>query len=140
MNKQTAELLHELQQAHQLETYFTVNKEEISSISLKDFLENMLFNKNLSKVDVIKKSGLYPIYAYQIFAGKKKPSRNKLLSLCFGMELLLDEAQRLLTIANVGILYPRVKRDSIIIFALHKRITIFDCNEMLYECGEEIME
>lgn len=36
------------------------------------------------------------------------------------MSLDLETTQKLLKIAKVGILYPRIKRDSIIIFALNK--------------------
>ena len=37
------------------------------------------------------------------------------------MNLDLDSTQKVIKIANVGILYPRIKRDSIIIFALNKK-------------------
>lgn len=65
---------------------------------------------------------------------------DKLLALCFAMTLTLDEVQHLLTIADVGILYPRVKRDSILIFALHKKLDVTTCNELLFEQNEPILQ
>ena len=66
---------------------------------------------------------------------KCNPSRNKLLQIAFAMNLDLDSTQKLLKIANVGILYPRIKRDSIIIFALNKKLDFFECEDLL-EKGE----
>lgn len=91
-----------------------------------------------TKNTAINNSALNQIYGYQIFDGKrKKPSRNKLIQLIFGMGLDITDSQRLLKIAGVNELYPRVKRDSIIIFALNKKISLSECDELLFELGEE---
>ena len=58
------------------------------------------------------------IYGYQIFDGSKTPSRDKVIAIALAMQLTLDEANRLLHLSNNGILYPKIKRDSIIIFGL----------------------
>ena len=77
-------------------------------------------------------------YIYEIFGGKKSnPSRNKLLQIAFAMSLDLETTQKLLKIAKVGTLYPRIKRDSIIIFALNKNLDFFECENLLEQAKVE---
>ena len=58
-------------------------------------------------------SNIQKNYGYQIFDGSKTPSRDKVIALALAMQLTLDEANRLLHLSNNGILYPKIKRDSI---------------------------
>ena len=53
------------------------------------------------------------------------------------MELNLEDAQRLLKLAGVSELYTRIKRDSVIIFAIEKGKSISECDDLLYELNEE---
>ena len=52
------------------------------------------------------------------------------------MNIDLKDAQRLLHIAGVSKLYPRNRQDSGIIFALKKGKTLEECDEILFEHGE----
>ncbi len=138
IQKSTDELLKILNQEEEIETYIEENKEDLIDLSLSDYLDDMLKKYNISKNAAINNSELNQIYGYQIFDGKKKnPSRDKLIQLIFGMGLNITDAQRLLKIAGVNELYPRIKRDSIIIFAINKKINITQCDELLFELGEE---
>lgn len=138
IQKATDELLKILNQEEEIETYIEENKEDLIDLSLSDYLDDMLKKYNISKNSAINNSELNQIYGYQIFYGKKKnPSRDKLIQLIFGMGLNITDAQRLLKIAGVNELYPRIKRDSIIIFAINKKINITQCDELLFELGEE---
>ena len=98
-----------------------------------EYLVAIVEEKGLQKADVIRKSNIQTNYAYQIFSGLKIPSRDKLIALCFGLELGLSEAQTLLKYAGYAQLYPRIKRDSIIIKALEKHMDVIDCNITLDE-------
>ena len=80
------------------------------------------------------------IYAYQIFSGTRKPNRDKLLALGFGMELSIEEMQKMLKISEYPILYVKNKRDSIILFGLKKKASLSEVNELLYEMHENIIE
>lgn len=138
IQKSTDELLKILNSKDTIESYIEENKADIIDITLSEYLEDMLKKYNIPKNRVINASGLNQIYAYQIFDGKKKnPSRDKLIQLIFGMKLDITDAQRLLKTAGVNELYPRIKRDSIIIFALNKKISVSECDELLFEMGEE---
>lgn len=140
MKKSTGELLELLKKSKSIEGYIEANTENFQEISLGEYLNNILIQKQLSKSEAIKKSNLNNIYAYKIFSGERNPERNKLLCLCFGLNMNFDETQRTLKIAGCGALYPRIRRDSIIIFAINEQADLITCNEMLYELNEEIIE
>ena len=113
MKKTTEELLETLKKENSINHYFNNNTEEFIKSSLSEYLNQLLYEKDINKTKAIEKSNLNNIYAYEIFSGKKKPSRNKLLQLIFGMELDLESSQKLLRLAGLSPLYPRNKRDSI---------------------------
>lgn len=140
MDKSTEELTNELTNSDNINEYVNDNKSELINIALSQYLENLLTSKNLTKSTVIAKSNLSRTYAYQIFDGKKNPTRDKLVALCFGFQLSADETQRVLKIAKLPILYPRLKRDSLILFALQKQYTIIECNNLLDDFKEYIIE
>lgn len=137
MKKTTAQLLETLKNENSINNYFNINNDELINKSLSAYLNEILYEKDINKTKAIEKSNLNNIYAYEIFSGKKKPSRNKLLQLIFGMELDLISTQRLLRIAGLSELYPRNKRDSVIIFAINNRLSLLECEEMLEELQEE---
>ncbi|CZT57620.1 hypothetical protein BN3661_02102 [Eubacteriaceae bacterium CHKCI005] len=137
MNKPTNELMQMLHTEEQIETYLSQNKEEFLDVPLCSYLNQLLTNYAVPKNEVIKRSCLNQIYAYQIFAGTKHPTRDKLIALIFGFPLHLDDAQRLLRVGQVSELYPRKKRDSIILFGLQKNLSIQEVDDLLFELGEE---
>ena len=96
--------------------------------------------KGRRKADVIHGSQLDRNYAYQIFSGTRKPTRDKLLALGFGMGLSIEEMQKVLKTSEYPVLYVKNKRDSIILFGLDKQISVGEMNELLYEMGEDIIE
>ena len=137
MTKQTDELLKELGNTSDINQYLSTNRDELIEQNVAKYLNELLEEKNnLTKRKIAKSTSLSESYVYEIFRGEKcNPSRNKLLQIAFAMNLDLDSTQKLLKIANVGILYPRIKRDSIIIFALNKKLDFFECEDLL-EKGE----
>lgn len=132
MRKTTGELLETLKSSS-LKAYLRDNKDELSDNPIAEYLSLAMEEKGLKKSDVIKSSGIQTNYAYQIFSGLKLPSRDKLICLCFGMALSFDEAQALLKYSGFAPLYPRNKRDSVIIFALQNKKSVIDCNLLLDE-------
>lgn len=132
MKKSTEELLKILKNSS-LDAYLAENGGEMAENPICDYLTAVLNEKGLKKSEIIKKSNVQTNYAYQIFSGLKIPSRDKLISLCFGMSLTLDETQTLLKYAGFAPLYPRNKRDSVIISELEKGETVIRCNITLDE-------
>ena len=139
MIKQTDELLKELGNTSDINQYLSTNRDELIEQNVAKYLNELLEKKeNLTKSKIIKSTSLSESYIYDIFRGEKSnPSRNKLLQIAFAMSLDLETTQKLLKIAKVGILYPRIKRDSIIIFALNKNLDFFECENLLEQAEVE---
>ena len=139
MNKRTEELMRLLKAEEKIETYLEENSGEMLDMPVHAYLKRMLVKYGVEKAGVINASGLNQIYAYQIFAGTKMPSRDKLIALIFGFPLKLEDAQRLLKLARVSELYPRSRRDSILLFGLHQGLNVQEMDDLLFECGEDTL-
>ena len=130
--KKTTDLMNELNHTSHIDQYLKDNEEYIIDQTLSNFICNLLEAKNLTKADIIKKADINDIYGYQILSGRRKPSRNKLICLCVGAEFTLEETNEILTIGEFSPLFPKLKRDSIIIFGIQNHYTILQINESLY--------
>lgn len=139
MPKSTEELLNILKNAPDLNTYLFEEKDSVATISLADYLNDLCAQKNISPAQCIKKTNLARTYAYQIFSGQKHPDRDKVLALCFGFSLSLDETQTLLKTTGYPILYAKTKRDSVIIFGLQRNCSLINVNELLFEMDMELI-
>ena len=138
--KTTDELLKILKNTENISDYMQNHFEDISNITFTEYLKDLIQSHNLTRSEVIDGANIQKNYGYQIFDGSKKPSRNKVLALCFSMTLSVDESNRLLKLSDNGILYPKIQRDSIIIFALEKKQTLINANILLNEMNEDIIE
>lgn len=112
----------------------------MENIPLCQYLEQILIRKNLKKSDVIRLSGLDRKYCYEIFAGTKSPSRDKVLALCFAVQLSDSETMQLLKSTGYPQLYARIERDSVILFALQHNLSLTDANELLFELNYPCIE
>lgn len=137
--KSTDELMNEIKQTGEIKKFIEKNEAEFTDKPLHEMLNEIITEKKLKKSEVIKGSGLNRVYAYQILAGKKSPSRDKLIAFCFGLQLDVDETNSLLKSVGMPMLYTRNKRDSIIIYAINSRKNVFLANDVLFENGFEIL-
>ena len=138
--KSTDELLKILKNYNNIEEFIEDNTEDIKNTTFIQYITECLNNCNLTKAQVIEKSNTQKNYAYQIFSGSKKPSRNKVLALSISMGLDTDATNRLLKLSDHSILYPRIKRDSIIHFSLEQHYNLIDTNILLHDMEEKIIE
>lgn len=131
----TEQLLNELQFSNSLEA-FLKNKAVGTAKSLAQQLHAMLEAKGLKKSEVIKNSGLNTTFAYQLFSGDRKATRNKVLQLAFAMQLDLRDTQRLLKAAGVNELYCKNRRDAIVIYCVREQLPLAATDDTLYKFGE----
>ncbi len=137
--KSTSQLMDELMKASNIGEYLKVNSEHMISDELAVYLTNILEKKGFVKSAVIKKSELSEVMGYQIFSGVRNPSRDSLISVCVAMELDIDETQEILKVASFAELYPKSKRDSIIINGIGMKKSVAEINETLYDNGEKTL-
>lgn len=141
MKRTTEELLAILKKSSDISTFIENNSEDLmENIPLCQYLEQILIRKNLKKSDVIRLSGLDRKYCYEIFAGTKSPSRDKVLALCFAVQLSDSETMQLLKSTGYPQLYARIERDSVILFALQHNLSLTDANELLFELNYPCIE
>lgn len=135
--KPTDELMQELMKSTNMDDYLKDSENHFINSEISNALNTLLISKDFKKSEVIRNANINEIYGFQIFSGIRKPSRDKLIALCIGMKLSVDETQSLLKIAEFAPLYPKKKRDSIILFGIKNKTTIMKINESLYENAED---
>ncbi|MBQ6154114.1 MAG: hypothetical protein IJJ15_10230 [Ruminococcus sp.] len=139
MEKTTDELLKSLKSKKNIEDFFKENTSELLFSSLKDLIDFYINRKKLKKSEVIRRSMLGS-YAYNIINGdRKNPERDKLIMLCFGLELSYEEANELLKKNSNAELYTRNGRDAVFIFALDRKMSVIETNNMLDEYGFDLL-
>lgn len=137
--KSTEALQSELKHTENLEDFFEKNSGALREKSVADYLNEMLVKYQMDVSDVVRRAELTN-YAYQIFDGKKKAGREKLIQLAFGFPLTLEETQRLLRCGGHSELYVKSKREAYLMYALGKKYDLHKTNELLYENNEKTFE
>lgn len=136
----TDDLEHEIKTVADIEGYLVKNKAYMLAHNLSDHLNMLLKQKGISRADVVRGSLLHRTYIYQIFSGKKTPSRDKLIAIAFGMHLSVEETQTMLKLSGNRILYARDERDAILLFALNQHKKIMDANELLFNHQLDVLD
>lgn len=138
MRKSTEDLLEELQNENcKIDEYLKGNGESFVYDKIKDFWETAIEKSGYSKSNIINKSDFSYCYFYDVINGRKIPGRDKIIRLILTMKLSVDECQEALHISGRSALYPRIKRDSIILFAISNGYSIYQLSELLADAGEE---
>ena len=142
MQKSTEMLINELKTTDKIESFVTENADEIYELSLSEYLRELLNKYGYDKSEVFKRSGMSDTnYGYELFRNDdKKASRDKLIRLCIGFPLSVEETQKVLKYGKVRPLYPRDERDAYILFGLNKKYTLDEINDLLYEHNLELFE
>ena len=137
--KNTDGLQQELMDSPDLTLFLSQNQEQFVNKSVSELLNHLFEKKNISKAALAKKAGMSEIYLHQIFAGRRNPSRNRLLCLCYGLEASVEETQELLKLCGMAQLYPKLKRDAIIYYGLLHKLSLFEINDKLFDENEETL-
>ena len=137
--KQTERLEHEIKTCSDIHAYIERNQQELLRMSAQEYLNRLIAAKGLTKKEIVKDCELDQIYAYQILSGRKKGEREKLLCLALAMRLTAYEANTWLYLCGKSKLYPRDKRDAVVLFGLDHGRTVASVNELLYQAGEKLL-
>ena len=137
--KDTSKIVEELGLCADFKSFYDENRNYMVKSSLSELLNELADKSPLKKSQIIKNSELSEVYAYQIFSGLRVPERKKLLSLCVGMSLNLDEVQSLLKCAGYSPLYVKIPFDSIIIYGICKKLSVIEINRILFEYDLETL-
>ena len=130
--KNTDDLNQELMSAPDIDSYIKNNQTSFAERSVTELLASFYERQGLSKAELARRSCMSEVYLHQVFAGRRNPSRDKLLCLCIGMELSFDETQELLKEAAYAQLYPRIKREAVIIHGIVHHAPLEEINDRLF--------
>lgn len=134
---QTGDLLQSLTFPNvNLEQFLTKAKPEFLSDTPAVFWSKLIQHAGCTKAAVIADSDFEPVYFYEIIRGTKKPSRDKVIRLLLGMHLGVDDCQTALKHLGLAMLYPRIRRDSILLYAVNQKCSVRSANELLIQQGE----
>lgn len=138
-DKTTDDLSRELMGDAGIHSYIKNNQECFSDQSIGDLLTRLYEKKTISKAALARKSGMSEVYVHQVFSGRRKPSRDRLICLCIGLGATLDETQRLLEQAIYAQLYPKIKRDAIISHGIIHHTPLDEINDNLFVENEKTL-
>ena len=132
-NKPTDDLQNELMSEPSFDSYMNENRPFFSQQSVAELLTALYEQQDISKAALARKAGMSEVYLHQVFAGRRNPSRDRLLCLCVGLGVTLEETQRLLKQASYAQLYPKIKRDAIISYGIAHHTSLEEINDHLFE-------
>lgn len=123
IEKETDELLHTLCSAGglQVQAYLQENFQQ-GQPDFVGYMDALLAEKQMKRQDVILRADLPQKYGYKLLTGETHTTdRDKLLRICFAMQLTLKQTQRVLQLYGMNELYPKNKRDVFLIVALGQK-------------------
>ncbi|NLV57521.1 MAG: helix-turn-helix transcriptional regulator [Clostridiales bacterium] len=139
-----AQTTHTLQrrlfEAPDFDAFLQDNAAWMTTPRLCYYLAGLCREKGRTAGEVIRLAGLDRTYGYQLFNGTRKPSRDKLIQICFGLELSVVEAQALLKMGEKSPLYPKILRDAAIMRCLHDEKTLLQVQELLDRLGLTLLD
>ena len=138
--KTTADLLAELQNTPSFVRYYQENQTEFRKMSLAEELSGLLKEKNLKKADVVRESEMSDVHVYQIFSGRRKPDRDKLLLILIAMHLPFEDVQNVLKHQDFGQLYAKNDRDCVVIYGICNGLNAIKINDMLFDWNLPILK
>lgn len=127
----TNSLMTKLIKGKRIDLILKKHESDFYDIKISDYLKKLCREHNIQPDQLVAKSQIDRGYGYQIFNGIRIPSRDKLLQLAIGLGLSLDDTQRLLKIGNHSILYPKFKRDVVLIYAISHHLDVKGTQELL---------
>lgn len=137
--KTTDDLCQELMDQPNIGTYLSDNQSCFIEAGILDLLESLRVRCGLSKAELARRSGMSEVYLHQVLSGRRNPSRDRLLALCVGLSASLEETQQMLRQAGYAQLYPKLRRDAIIIYGLLHCQNLGRINDTLFTENEKAL-
>ncbi len=135
----TREFYMKLLESEDLNEFFKTHAGEMGIPPFHDFITEMCTSTGQVPEQVIKRAAIERTYGHQLFNGTRKPSRDKVLQLAFGLGLDLNGTQRLLQVAHKNALYPKFKRDAAIMLCFEKGRDILETQTLLQSLGLSLL-
>ena len=129
----TDELLKLLFKERSLDDFLQRNESAYLNTTFADYLSAWCKRNQEVPEQLIRRANLEKSFGHQLFSGKRNPSRDTVIKLAFAMRADVAQTQEMLKIARKSTLYPRIKRDTVIIYCLHNRVSLVDTQIILQD-------
>ena len=137
--KNTGDLTAELMSQPNLDSYLKDNQQVFVDRSVAELLASLCDKYPTPKNALARKAVMSEVYLHQVLSGRRNPSRDRLLCLCLVLGTELEETQTLLQSAGYARLYPKVRRDAVIIHGLIHRTDLNEVNDKLFAENEKTL-
>lgn len=138
IEKSTDDLMNTLRSASpaDVQSYISENFSQ-GQPDFVGYIDQLLAQKHLKRQAVLIRANLPHKYGYKLLTGEAHTTnRDKILRICLAMQLTLKETQRVLKLYGMSELYPKNKRDVVLIVALgSKQHDIIQIDEELIALG-----
>ncbi|MBQ7447016.1 MAG: hypothetical protein IJV59_03590 [Eubacterium sp.] len=124
-----------------LDQYIRKYTDTDSNLSVSDYMTDIILHKGLRKKAVISRSGVSENLGYKLLNGTKTTTdRDKIIGLCIGAGMTVEETNRALVMARLGPLYCRSARDAVLTVGLQCGISsVIEMNELLGSRGFRLL-
>ena len=129
----TEELWARLFAAKTASGYMAEYSENYELPSFADYISDLCRSRGEKPEQIIRRANVDSSYGHRLFAGGRNPSRDTVIQFAYGFELDVNETQQLLVIARHAGLHPKIKRDSVIAFCIHNKLTLVETQQHLYD-------
>ncbi len=116
-----------------------IEKNEFLNNNFHTFINEKIKEKNLQKIDLLKKANLDEKNGYKYLNGTKNVKRDVALKMLITLENDFDQIQNVLKQFQYLVLYPKRKRDYIIISSIIKNYDVNKTNEELRKNNEFLL-
>lgn len=120
----TEELLKTIFKLDDIKKALDFQEEEYIFPEFNEYITKLSDKKNENHEKIISRANLERSFGHKLFAGSRKPSRDTVIQLAFGFEADVELAQEMLKVAGKSPLYPRIKRDVVIIYCLYNHVSL----------------
>ena len=114
--------------------------DEIKENDFSGYLASLIKDSGQDNAQIIRASNIERTYFYQILNGRKRPGKDKVVALALSVKLDLETTNRLLKLSGNPSLYPKIKRDAILIYCLGHKYDVYETNSYLLEHAYEVLQ
>ena len=114
--------------------------DKIDERDFVSYLNSLIRVSALSNAKIISLSNIERTYYYQILNGTRTPGKDKVIALALVLKLDLEKTNRLLKLSKNASLYPKIKRDAVIMYCLGNKYDVYKTNIYLLDHGYEVLK
>lgn len=133
MLETTGKLFHRLCGRESGKAFLSQDRKEPTCAQI---LQGLLEKAGVSATEWMTAADISKSYGYQVLRGERIPGRDILLRTALFLKLNLKETQRLLAVGGCGVLYPKIRRDAAVIFALNQKMSLLETEDLLVSLPE----